>query len=326
MSGDFGTALNQLFDELDGCETKEEIEKYLNKYSTINECLLIFGIILIIVGLVGWLAMEGSLRVLFIAFGGTLGVSLLIASFSLLPTIIKSAKEKLEIINKIEYRNRLEGITLELFQDLPFVKEVSNVIFNREINDLETKILRQSYLSEEMNFHPFANAIRRRDSGMTKSIAGKEILNILRVDTDAREAAYSQWETAVDEYYALTREFFSDVTCVSFFSSLLFGGDDIYNNEIKEMLLWLEDEKGHVLSQLMVDNTDSFLSGREDVQPLFDKIREKKDVFLKIFNEWNSNLVNAEINVINNENNEQPTVEAPKTPQEEANFGGIVLN
>lgn len=311
--------------ELDKCQTKEDYEQFVRKKSDATKWWLISGVVLCIVTLIGGLASNDPWNVFFWVFGSFAIIATSWTPLAIRP-VLKLAKAQLNCIVVTESYDHAELLTQELLQDLSFVKEVSKCIFNREVSDIEAKVLRKYYIYWETEVtdddgekeNLFLNIVSNYNNSLTKQDIRNGILNRLRTDDEVKGWFYSTFKTTVEDYYDLTNQVFSKDEVISSCSKFWFGGSgDKYHSEIKEMCHWLENEKGHILSQLILDGGDDNWANI---------LYDKKDIFLKLFNEWNSTSVNVESNVINEESIEQPTTEAPQTPQEESNFGGIVLN
>lgn len=308
---------------LDKCQTKEDYEKFIRQNNNQAKIWMIIGGVLCLIGLFGLFFSDLWEIFLFMLLVPGLAVFLLVPW--LIRPYIKEAEHRLDGIDFYDNVEHLKALTEDLQHDLSFVKEVSGIIFNRAVSDFEAKVLRKDFmrskaaLSSGEEVPLLLNAISSEERGMTKQDVRNDILNTLRTNDKVKDEFYSDFKTTIEDYYKFTNEMFSDDDIISNCSEIWFGGSgDKYHSEIKEMCQWLENEKGHILSHLIIDGDNG--------ASIVSILENKKDIFLKLFNEWNSTSANVESNVINEESIEQPTVEAPKTPQEESNFGGIVLN
>lgn len=320
---DIDAGLQLMKAALDKCQTKEDYEKFIRQNNNQAKIWMIIGGVLCLIGLFGLFFSDLWEIFLFMLLVPGLAVFLLVPWLT--RPYIKEAERRLDNINYLDNVDRIMPFIEELSHDLSFVKEVSGLIFNRAVSDFEAKVFRRHFLNVKPTLSngkegPYLlYAISSNERGMTKQDVRNDILNTLRTNDKVKDAYYSNLKTTVEGYYELTNEMFSDDDIISNCSITWFGGSgDKYHSEIKEMCQWLENEKGHILSHLIIDGDNG--------ASIISILENKKDIFLKLFNEWNSTSANVESNVINEESIEQPTVEAPKTPQEESNFGGIVLN
>ncbi len=217
--------------ELDQCQTKEDYEQFVRKKSDATKWWLISGVVLCIVTLIGGLASNYPWDAFFWVFGSSASIVALWAPLGIRP-VLKLAKAKLNYIVVTESYDHAELLTQELLNDLSFVKEVSECFFNREVSDLEAKILREDYLfwetevtdddGEKVNF--FLNMVSNYNNSLTKQDIRNGILNKLRTNDEARDWFYSTFKNTVEKYYKATNQLFSNDEIITGCSKLWFGG------------------------------------------------------------------------------------------------------
>ena len=114
-------------------------------------------------------------------------------------------------------------------------------------------------------------------------------------------------------------------TCVQRLSQIIIGKNSgLYAPELSKMLIWLETEKSHVLSNLFIGKTTQLNGDADDNISLFtEMIEEHSDTFKELFNEWTSNIAS---DIPQDDTSSDPNISHPADPNKEFTFGDFVLN
>lgn len=121
-----------------------------------------------------------------------------------------------------------------------------------------------------------------------------------------------------------------DQVCIQHLSQIIFGEDGCqYTSKLSELLVWLETEKSHVISSMLIDKTG--IKNEGDIRITFAEIiKDHSDTFKNLFNEWVSNTSSSQTQADDSISQADDSIGHPLTqpdnPQNESIFVDFVLN
>lgn len=306
------------FKQLDECKTKKDLENLIERIRNLSKWLRIAGIIICIIGLIIGLATNDDSRIVSWIVGGTFGILLIILPLCFRP-VIKEAERRL---SKFAFMEN----SIKALDDDVFIKQLMQAALNKEFEDHEVKIYKHSLVYSEAHNsdceYPIATIAC--NFGNDSSVIGirKTLIDVIKREPEVREAFQEDIAHQIKQYYYENIKFIEHESMSSLIALNFFGTETTkQKSEIKEMLLWLEQEKDHTISKMLCNRCG--VEGR--TLALVDLCEENKDTFIKILNERNSSS-NKTNNGKDQETQETTASESPKPSNGKFTIGNIVLN